>query len=203
MMLCCHCIHTFHVNVMWYEKYLWLEQIINPANMLHPISIQAGSAGKHWPEAGRMILARWPASGWDPFGQNLTQPAKTKLDLGWFCIILSRMSVEEWNGIWKWETGSRLFVSCQKLCQTIPAHWLAFRPDECSKPWPGHPDRIRVSFAQHGPWLLCKPELKRMQEVGSGIYDPARFWLHAGCNGHNENASRLDPACLLGTDFCV
>ena len=28
-------------------------------------------------------------------------------------------------------------------------------------------------------------ELNQMQEVGSSIYDPARFWLHAGCNGYN------------------
>ena len=24
-----------------------------------------------------------------------------------------------------------------------------------------------------------------MREVGSGIYNPARFWLHAGRNGHD------------------
>ena len=29
-------------------------------------------------------------------------------------------------------------------------------------------------------------------------YDLARFWLHAGRNGHNQNASELDPACLQG-----
>ena len=28
-------------------------------------------------------------------------------------------------------------------------------------------------------------ELNQMQEVGSSIYDPAQFWLHAGCNGYN------------------
>ena len=43
-----------------------------------------------------------------------------------------------------------------------------------------------------------KMELKRMREVGSGIYYPARFWLHAGRNGRNQNASGSDPACLLG-----
>ena len=36
------------------------------------IRIQSGSDGKHWPEAGRMILAHQLASGPDPFGQNLT-----------------------------------------------------------------------------------------------------------------------------------
>ena len=46
-------------------------------NMPDPIRIRSGSAGKHWPEAGRMILAHRLASGPDPFGQNLTQSAKT------------------------------------------------------------------------------------------------------------------------------
>ena len=32
---------------------------------------------------------------------------------------------------------------------------------------------------------LEKTELKRMREVWSCIYYPARFWLHAGRNGHN------------------
>ena len=34
-----------------------------------------------------------------------------------------------------------------------------------------------------------------MQEVGSGIYDLAQFWLYAGCNQH---ASGSDLACFLG-----
>ena len=38
-----------------------------------------------------------------------------------------------------------------------------------------------------------------MQEAGSSRYDLAQFWLHPGHNGHNQNASRLDPACLLST----
>ena len=60
-----------------------------PVNMPDPIRIRAGSAGKHWPEAGRMILAQWLSSGPDPFGQNLAQSARTKSDPGWFCTILS------------------------------------------------------------------------------------------------------------------
>ena len=54
--------------------------------MPDPIRIRSGSAGKHWPEAGRMILAHWLVSGPDPFGQNLTQSARTQSDPGWFCI---------------------------------------------------------------------------------------------------------------------
>ena len=37
-----------------------------PVNMPDLIRIRAGSAGKHWPAAGRMILAHWLASGPDP-----------------------------------------------------------------------------------------------------------------------------------------
>ena len=50
--------------------------------MPDPIRIRSGSAGKHWPEAGRMILAHRLASGPDPFGQNLTQSARTKTGPG-------------------------------------------------------------------------------------------------------------------------
>ena len=89
--------------------------------MPDPIRIRSGSAGKHWPEVGRVILAHWLASGpdpfgllpdrirlacfrtgsvWlasgpDPFGQNLTQSARNKSDPGWLCTILSGTFVEE------------------------------------------------------------------------------------------------------------
>ena len=70
-----------------------------PVNMPDPIRIRTGSAGMHWPEAGRMIAAHWLASGPDPFGQNPTQPARTKSDQGWFCTVLSGTSVEERNRV--------------------------------------------------------------------------------------------------------
>ena len=41
-----------------------------------------------------------------------------------------------------------------------------------------------------------------MWEVGSGIYSLALFWLHAGHNGRNQNASGSDLACLLGMNRC-
>ena len=67
-----------------------------PVNMRDPIlRIRAGSAENHWPEAGRMILANWLASGLDPFGQNLAQSARIKSDPGCFCTVLYGMSVEE------------------------------------------------------------------------------------------------------------
>ena len=97
--------------------------------MPDPIRIRSGWGGNHWPEAGRMILAHRFASGPDPFGQNLTQSARTKPDPGWFCIILSGSSVEERNRVWKRETGSGPVASCQKPGQMIPAHQLASRSD--------------------------------------------------------------------------
>ena len=99
----------------------------HPVNMPDPICIRWGSAGKHWPEAGQMILTQQLASRPDQFGQNLTQSARTKSDQGWLCTILSRMSAEEQNQVWKLETGSRLVVSCQKPGNMIPAHRLASR----------------------------------------------------------------------------
>ena len=102
-------------------------------HMPDPIRILAGSVWKRWPEAGRMILAHWLTSGPDPFGHNLAQSTRTKSAPGWFCIILSRTSVEECIWVWKWETGSGPVDSCQKPGPVMPAHQLAFRPDECSQ----------------------------------------------------------------------
>ena len=154
--------------------------------MPDPIRIRYGSAGKHWPEAGRMILAHRLASGPDPFGQNLTQSARTNSDPGWFCTILSGTSAEKRNRVWKWETGSGIVASCQKPGQKIPAHQLASRPDAFGQ------TRTRTSRSDPGRFCtiwsipsLEKTELKRMREVGSGIYSPARFWLHAGRNDQN------------------
>ena len=60
---------------------------LSPVNMPDPIRIRSRLTGKHWPDAGQMILAHWLASGPDPFGHNLTQSARTRSDLGWFCTI--------------------------------------------------------------------------------------------------------------------
>ena len=97
--------------------------------MPDPIRIRSGSGGKPWPEARQMILAHWLSSGSDPFGQNLTQSARTKSDPGWFCTILSGRSVDERNRVQKRETGSGPVASCQKPGPMIPAHQLASRPD--------------------------------------------------------------------------
>ena len=145
------------------------------------IRIRSGSAGKHWPEADRVILAHRLVSGPDPFGQNLTQSARTKPDPGWFCTVLSWTSVDERNRIQKWETGTGPGASCQKPGQMIPAHRLASRPDAFGQ------TLTRTSRSDPGRFctFFGKTELKRTREVRSGIHDPAQFWLHAGRNGQN------------------
>ena len=82
-------------------------------------------------------------------GQNLTQAAWTKSDPGWCCTILSGTTTEEWHRVWQSETGrnrARWFLLTSLL------------PDQMhlTRPWPGHPDRIRVGFAQYDPCLLWK-----------------------------------------------
>ena len=58
-----------------------------PVNMLDPILIQSRLAQKRWPEDGPMFLAYKLTFRLDLFGKNLTQSARTKLDLSWFCTI--------------------------------------------------------------------------------------------------------------------
>ena len=146
-----------------------------PVHMPDLIHIRSRSAGKHWPEAGWMILAYQlaciPACLPGPFGQNLTQSARTKLDPGWFCIILSRTSLEEWNQVWKSETGSGLAAFCHNRAQWFLHNGL-FPDKTClAKPWPGHPDQIWVSFAQYDPCLLWKNGAENSEmDAGSRIW---------------------------------
>ena len=65
--------------------------------MPDPNHFRSGSAGKHWPEAGWVILAHWLAFGPNPFDPKLAQSARTKSDPGWFGTILSGTSVKERN----------------------------------------------------------------------------------------------------------
>ena len=97
--------------------------------MSDPIRIRSGSAGKHLPEAGRMISAHWLASVPSPFGQKLTQSARTKSDPGWFCTVLSGTSVKNGTESRSGKTGSEPVAFCQKPGQMIPAHQLTSRLD--------------------------------------------------------------------------
>ena len=149
-----------------------------PINNWDPIRIRFGSAGKRWPEAGRMFLARRLASGPGPFGQSLTQTARTKLDLGWFCTILS--------GISGTESESGKLAAGRLRPARNRAGWFPFAsllPDQMrlAKPWPDHPDRIWVGSAQYDLCLLWKNGAET--DAGSWIqhirYGPilAACWL--------------------------
>ena len=173
-----------------------------PVNMPDPIHIQSRSAGKHWLEVGRMILAHRIASGPDPFGQKLTQSARTKSDLGLFCTVLSEMSVEELSRVWKWETGKGPVASCQKPGPMIPAHRLASWPDTFGQTltWPPRSD----------PGWFCAiwsmPSLEKLTWNRCGKSDLAyTIQASSGCTlaitaitGHNQKSFRSDLACLLG-----
>ena len=56
-----------------YRWWVGSDFVVHPVTRPDPIRIRSGSAGKRWPEAGRMILSHRLPSGPDPFGQNLTQ----------------------------------------------------------------------------------------------------------------------------------
>ena len=132
--------------------------------MLDPIHIQSGSAQKR----ARWFLHAGLLLDYISIWQNLTQSAKTKLEPVWFCTIWSRPSVEEHNQVWKWETGSGLFVFCQKPCSVILHTGLFLDEMRLTKTWLGHPDWIWVNFAQYGPGLLWKNRTK--SDVGSWIW---------------------------------
>ena len=61
------------MKITWRQR----SRLSDPVNMPDPIHIRSESVQKHWPEAGRMILAHQLASGPHPFGQILTQSAGT------------------------------------------------------------------------------------------------------------------------------
>ena len=105
--------------------------------------------------------------------KNTTEPESGKLVVGWLHSA----------GNWAWwflHTGLLLDQMC--LAQI----------------WPGHPDQC---FMQYGPGLLWKNSW-----TGCGKLDLAYMIRpNSGCTlaimavtGHNQNASELDPACLLG-----
>ena len=159
-----------------------------PVNITDPIRIRPGLAGKHWPEAGRMILAHRHASGPDPFGQNVTQSARTKSDPGWFCTILSGTSVEERKQFWKLETGAGRFRSVRNRAQRF-LHTSLLPDQMClAKPWPcrpSRPDLGRLCTIWYMAFLEKVTETDARSRIWQNLYDQGRFWLHAGRNGHN------------------
>ena len=144
------------------------------------------------------------------------QAARTKSDPVWFCPIISG----------KPESKSRELAAGWLRPARNRARWflhtsLLLDQMRLAKPWPGHPDVIRVGFARHDPCLLWKNGAEtdagsRIRHILSGPILaarwpkwpslavtktlPARFWLHAGRNGHHwplPKRFQPDSGCTL------
>ena len=153
--------------------------------MPDPIRIRSGSAWKYWPEAGRMIFANricfrtgsvWPKPDSQP-ELNQIRAGFAQYDPRRLWRLQPSLKVENWQraGCVLPETGPD--DSCTPTCfQT-----------RCVSPNPDKATQIGSGSVSHNMIhaFFGKSELNRMREVGSGIYDPARLWLHAGRNGHN------------------
>ena len=103
-------VQAFHLSDWWdtsaafivwclFKKRNPKKRILNghwhtPVNMLDSVHIQSGSGWKHWKE----FLKHQFASGPVRLAQTWQSP-RTKSDLGWFCTIWSRTSVEECNQV--------------------------------------------------------------------------------------------------------
>ena len=143
----------------------------DPVNIPDLICFWFRLAQTCWPEMGEMILAHLLACS-----QNLTQSTRTKSDPGWFCTTWSGTFMEEHNRAWKWETSSRPAVFCQKPATMVPAHQLASIPDAFVWPNPDHAMLIGSGLVLHNMiHAFGKMEPNQMLEVGSDIYDLARF----------------------------
>ena len=125
------------------------------------------SAQKHWPDDSCMPSCFLTGS----VLANLSQSAGTKLDLGWFCTICSRLSVEECNWVWKWETGGRPVVFCQNWAQWFLHTGLLLDQIRLINTWSG-PVLHNIIWAFFG-----RTELNWMWDVGSSMYDQAQLWL--------------------------
>ena len=149
--------------------------------MPNPICIWSGSTWKRWPEVGLMIVALWPRL--DPFGQNLTQSARTKSDPGWFFTVWSGPSGEECNWVLKWETSSGPIVFCYNQAWW-PCTSACFWTKTGVWPKPDQAIHIRSESVMHSviQAFFGGTELNQMQEVRSSIYNLAQVWL---CAGHN------------------
>ena len=168
--------------------------------MLDLICIWSGSAGKHWPETGWMILAQCllqdqirSAETWH------NQPELNRIQAGFAHYYPGRL--------WKNGTESesqKLVVGwllpARNWALMIPAHQLASGWDAFGLTRPSRLDPGRFCTI----WSM--PSLEKQSWNGCGKSDPAyTIWPDPGCTlaimaitGRNQNASGSDLACLLG-----
>ena len=130
--------HPFSIGLIFQKKHIRLG---------HPgIRSKYAGSNSHPTETGLEALARsrpddscTPACfRLDSFGQNLTW--HNKLGPGWFCMLWSRLLVEERNRAWKWETGCGPVAFCRNPTWRI-LHTSLFPGRTCwTKTWSGHKD---------------------------------------------------------------
>ena len=167
---------------------------ISPVNMPDPIHIRSGLARKHWaeqPDDSRTLACFQTRSIWSkPYVVNQNQIGSGLVLYNLIRAICGRMQPSLKVGNWQW------------ACCILPE----LGPDDSCTPacfrtrhvWPKPGPAIQTGY---GPVLhsmiqafFGRTELNWIQEGG--------FWLHAGfvmaTIGRNQNASRSDPACLLG-----
>ena len=124
-----------------------------------------------------MNLVYWLASGPDPFGQTLTQSARTNR-------IRAGFAQYDSGRLWKKTTESdsgKLIAGQLRSAKTGPVDYCTPTRFLTRCVWPKPDQAIQIG---PGPVLHItigaffeRTESNRMQEVGSGIYDPGRFWL--------------------------
>ena len=150
-----------------------------------------------------MILAHQVA-----YSQNLTQSARTKwIQAGFAHHDLGRLPKNTTNfQAWKWETGSRPVVFCQKPATMIPAHQLASRPDAFVWPNPDQAMLIGSGLVLHNMiHAFGKMEPNRMREVGSDIYMTHSQNLNSA-NGLMFAHAKSKPTimlCISSLFYCV
>ena len=150
-----------------------------------------------------MILALWLAPGPDLLAKTWhSQPESNRIQAGFAQYDLGSL----WNNATESESG-KLVAGCLYSARTRPddSCTLACFRTRCTWPKPGQAIQIgsglvlyNMTRAFKNKQNKNKPELNQMREARSGTYNPAWFWPHAGHNGHKQNASGLDPVCLLG-----
>ena len=172
-----HCTATF---TNWHPSTIptWKQVCVNPVNILDPIQISSGALARSRSDSSCTPVCFRTRSFWP---KPDSQPEPNWFQAGFAQYRrklpsgrkLPSLKVENW--LWAQ-------TSWNQAWQFLHTGLL---PDQMhlAKTWPGHPT---------GP--------DQMQEVRSGIHDLAQFWLHAG-QDHNQNASQMDPARLLGTSF--
>ena len=145
--------------------------------MPDPIRIRSGSAWKHWPEAGRMILAHRLAIRLAKTWHK--EPELNRIRAGFAQYYPGRL----------WKNGNELESGELVAGRLCPArNWVRWflhtglisDQMRLAKPWLGHPDRIPVSFVQYDPCLLWKKRAEtdagsRIRHILSGPIMGARW----------------------------